>query len=146
MANLSRFDPFTELNQGKPFGDDFFKGFSLRPVFQGFDGEPQIRLDVTEDEKAYAVKAEIAGVQKSDIKVSVDGNHVSISAEVKQEKDEKEGRPVIRSERYYGRVSRSFSLAHDIDPSAAQAKYNDGVLELTLPKKARSTRREVAIS
>ena len=81
------------------------------------------------------IRADIPGVKKDDIKVSVDGNVVSISAEVKQEKEEKQGERVIRSERYRGAVSRSFSLGQDVDESAAQAKYADGVLELTLPKK-----------
>jgi HSP20 family protein len=91
-------------------------------------------MDVKEDDNAYLVHAEIPGVKKEDIKVDVDGNMVSISAEVKQEKEEKKGERVIRSERYHGSVARSFRLAHDVDDSKAQAKYTDGVLELTLPK------------
>ena len=146
MANITRFDPFAELTRFTPFGEDFFKGFALRPVFQGMEGEPQIRLDVTEDDKAYTVKAEIPGVQKSDIKVSIDGNQVSISAEVKKEKEEKEGKKVIRSERYYGSVSRSFSLAQDVDQSAAQAKYDNGVLELTLPKKPGGSAKQITVA
>ncbi len=146
MANITRFDPFAELTRWNPFGEDFYKGFTLRPVFQGMEGEPQIRIDVTEDDKTYTVKAEIPGVQKSDIKVSVDGNQVSISAEVKKENEEKEGNKVIRSERYYGNVSRSFSLAQEVDQSAAQAKYSDGVLELTLPKKPGGSARQITVA
>ena len=144
--NLTRLDPFAELTRFNPFGDDFFKGFTLRPVFQGMEGEPQIRLDVSEDDKTYTIKAEIPGVNKEDIKVSVDGNQVSISAEVKKEKEEKEGKKVIRSERYYGSVSRSFSLAQDVDQASAHAKYSDGVLELTLPKKAGTSVKQLTIS
>jgi HSP20 family protein len=107
----------------------------LRPV--RFEQQvPQIKMDVKENDSAYLVHAEIPGVKKEDIKVDVEGNMVSISAEVKQEKEVKEGERVIRSERYYGNVSRSFSLGQDVDQGAAQAKYADGVLELTLPKKA----------
>jgi HSP20 family protein len=146
MANITRFDPFAELTRFNPFGEDFFKGFTLRPMFHGMEGEPQIRLDVTEDDKSYSVKAEIPGVNKSDIKVSIDGNQVSISAEVKKEKEEKEGKKVVRSERYYGSVSRSFSLAQDVDQAAAEAKYKDGVLELTLPKKPGGTVRQLTVS
>lgn len=146
MANITRFDPFAELTRFSPFGQDFFKGFALHPVFQGMESQPQIRLDVTEDDKAYIVKAEIPGVQKSDIKVSVDGNQVSISAEVKKEKEEKEGKKVIRSERYYGSVSRSFTLAQDVDQGAAQAKYTDGVLELTLPKKPGGSAKQITVA
>jgi HSP20 family protein len=125
--------PFTELRD--PFSDDFFRGFALRPVFRAMDDEPQMRLDLTEDGKNFFVKAEIPGVKKEDIKVSVDGNQVSLSAEIKKETEEKEGAKVIRSERYYGSIARSFTLDENVDSSAASAKYEDGVLQLTLPKK-----------
>jgi len=133
MSNLARLNPFSELRD--PFSDDFFKGFALRPVYRMMEGEPQMRLDMSEDDKNFFVKAEIPGVKKEDIKVSVDGNQVSVSAEVKKEKEEKEGSKVIRSERYYGSVARSFTLGESVDQSAAVAKYEDGVLQLTLPKK-----------
>ncbi len=133
MSNLARFNPFSELRV--PFADDFFKGFALRPVYRMMEGEPQMRLDLTEDDRHFFVKAEIPGVKKEDIKVSVDGNQVSLSAEVKKEKEEKEGAKVIRSERYYGSVARSFTLGENVDAAAAQAKYDNGVLQLTLPKK-----------
>ena len=87
MSNLARFNPFTELRD--PFSDDFFRGFALRPVFRTMDDEPQMRLDLTEDGKNFFVKAEIPGVKKEDIKVSVDGNQVSLSAEIKKEKEDK---------------------------------------------------------
>lgn len=146
MPNITRFDPFSELARLDPFADDFFKGFMLRPIFRGLEAEPQIKVEVSEDEKAYTVKAEVPGVKKEDIHISVDGNRVSISAEVKKEKEEKEGKKVVRSERYYGKVSRSFSLDHDLDEGAAKAKYTDGVLEVTLPKKPGAAARQVAVS
>jgi HSP20 family protein len=127
MANLTRYDPFGDL-------DDMFKGLMLRPV--RFEQQvPQIKIDVKENDGAYVIRADIPGVKKEDIKVDVDGNVISISAEVKEEKEEKEGGRVIRSERYYGSMSRSFSLGQDVDEKTAKAKYTDGVLELTLPKK-----------
>lgn len=146
MANITRFNPFRELESFDPFSDDFFKGFALRPVFRQLESEPQMRLDVTEDEKAYTVKAEIPGVNKEDIKVSIEGSQVSISAEVKKETEEKEGNKLIRSERYYGSVSRSFSLAQDVDDGSASAKYENGVLVLNLPKKPGTTARKLTIS
>src|SRR5487761_2477511 len=99
MANITRFDPFNEIARFDPFGDidDMFKGFMLRPVYRGMGAEPQIKLDVSEEDKAYLVKAEIPGVKKEDIHVSIDGNQVSISAEVKKEKEEKEGKKLLRS-------------------------------------------------
>lgn len=148
MANITRFDPFRELARLEPFGDidDLFKGFMWRPVFRGSEAEPQIKIDVSENDKAYTVKAEIPGVKKEDIHVSVEGNRVSISAEVKKETEEKEGKKLIRSERYYGKVYRGFSLDQDVDQGMAQAKYTDGVLEVTLPKKAGSAAKKIAVS
>jgi HSP20 family protein len=92
------------------------------------------------------VHAEIPGVKKEDIHVTIDGSQVSISAETRQEKEIKEGEKVLRSERYYGKVSRSFSLASEIDEAAAQAKYSDGVLELSLPKKTAASSRKLTIN
>jgi HSP20 family protein len=146
MANITRYDPFS-LARLDPFGDidDLFKGFFVRPVL--FEGQPQmeIKIDLKEDDKAYTVKADIPGVKKEDIHVSVEGNRVSISAETKMEKEEKEGEKVLRSERYCGKVARSFTLTHDVDDASAKAKYSDGVLELTLPKKAGTPTKKLAI-
>lgn len=115
MANITRFEPFNELARLDPFSDldNLFKGFMVRPVFQGAVAAPQMKLEVTEDDKAYTVKAEIPGVRKEDIHISVDGNLVSISAEVKKETEKKEGKKVVHSERYYGQVARSFTLAEE---------------------------------
>lgn len=132
MANISRYDPFDVT--AEPF-DDLFRGF-FRPVrFEGQAQPMQIKMDVKENDKAYTVHADIPGVKKEDIHVTIDGNQVAISAEVKRVKEEKDGDKLLRSERYTGKVYRSFALGQDIDEGASVAKYNDGVLELTLPKK-----------
>lgn len=148
MANITSFDPVSDLVRFDPFRnfDDMFKGYMLRPVFSGQEAEPQMKIDVSEEGKSYLIKAEIPGVKKDDIHVSIDGNQVSISAEIKKEKEEKEGKKIIRSERYYGNVYRSFTLGQDVDSGTAKAKYADGVLELTLPKKPGTTAKELAIS
>ncbi len=129
MANLIRFNPVDETF------DDLFRGFFMRPVRVEGGQEMQIKMDVEEDDKAYTVHAEIPGVKKEDIHVTIDGNQVAISAEVKNEKEVKDGEKVLRSERYYGKVSRTFTLGSDLDDTASQARYENGVLELTLPKK-----------
>jgi len=128
MANILRYNPADDAF------DDLFRGFFMRPV--RFEGQPdvQIKMDVSEDDKAYTVHAEIPGVSKEDIHVTIDGNQVAISAEIKNEKEVKEGEKVLRSERYYGKVSRAFTLGQDVDEATAQAKYDNGVLELRLPK------------
>jgi len=139
MANITRFSPTSDAL------DDLFRGFFMQPVrFEG-QGEVQIKMDVSEDDKAYTVHAEIPGVKKEDIHVAIEGSQVSISAEVKNEKDVKEGGKLLRSERYYGSVSRAFSLAQDIDEGTAQAKYKDGVLELILPKKVVASAKKLVI-
>ena len=140
MANITRYDPF-EMSVD-PF-DNLFRGF-FRPVQVDKD-MPQIRMDVKEDEKTYAVHAEIPGVSKDDIHVTIDGNMVSINAEVKKSAEQKEGERVLRRERYHGRVSRSFTLEHEVDESAANARYQDGVLELVLPKKVATAAKRVAV-
>ena len=137
MANITRIDPL----------DDLFRGFFVRPVdFNGTQQQPpSIKMDVKEQGDNYLVHAELPGVRKEDIHVVVDGNQVSISAEVKQEKEVKEGERVLRSERYFGKVSRSFQLGQEIDDSKAAAKFNEGVLELTLPKRTASPNKRLAI-
>lgn len=99
---------------------------------------PQIRIDLSEDDSAYTLKADIPGVAKDDIDVRIDGRQVTVSAEVKQEKEEKDGGRVLRSERRFGWASRSFTLDCPVDDSKAEAQYRDGVLQLRLPKKAGS--------
>ena len=137
MANITRIDPL----------DDLFRGFFVRPVdFNGTQQQPpSIKMDVKEQGDNYLVHAELPGVKKEDIHVVVDGNQVSISAEVKQEKEVKEGERVLRSERYFGKVSRSFQLGQEIDDSKAAAKFNEGVLELTLPKRAASPNKRLTV-
>ena len=135
MANIIRSDPFQDLVRFDPFRDEGFPSFNrLRRMFQEMPAEPAIKLEVAEDDKAFTVKADLPGVKKEDIRVEVEGNQVSISAEVKREKEEKKGETVVHSERYYGRQSRSFTLGAEILRDKVQAKYNDGVLEITLPK------------
>jgi HSP20 family protein len=135
MNSLIRRDPL----------DDLFRGFFVRPVELGQTEAPAVKMDVKEKEGAYLVHAEIPGVKKEDIHVSVDGPVVSISAERREEKDVREGERVLRTERYFGKVSRSFQLAQEIDEGRVTARYADGVLELTLPKKAAAETRRITV-
>lgn len=136
MSNVVRRDPF----------EDLFRGFFVRPVEFGAQGEaPQLRVEVKENPESYTVHAELPGVAKEDIHVHIDGPVVSISAERKENREQKEGERVLRSERYYGKVSRSFQLGQDIDEAQSVAKFVDGVLELTLPKKAEVQAKRLSI-
>lgn len=142
MTNVTRYDPFsTDL-------DDVFKGLFVRPVRFDIEGMPQLKmkLDVKASNDAYTIDAELPGVKKDDIHVDVDGNRVTISAEVKKESEEKKGEELLRSERYYGKLERSFTLDGDVDEAKAQAKYSDGVLKLVLPKKVRASSKRLAVS
>ena len=140
MANITRFDPFNDM-------DDMFKGLFVRPMRLDIEGVPQVQLkmDVTRTDDTYSVKAEMPGVKKDDIHVSIDGNQVTISGEIKKEKEEKKGDEVIRSERYFGKVSRSFLLPQEVDETRSDAKYADGVLNLTLPVKSKSSARRLQV-
>lgn len=120
--------------------DDFFRdvapGFYIKPLHGDALPTPaQIKVDVKETGDAYTVQAEIPGVPKEDIQVAIDGNVVSLRAEIKQQDSTGQDEKALRSERYFGAVSRSFQLAADIDQTQAKAKYDNGVLTLTLPKK-----------
>lgn len=120
----------------------------LRPwrATEGLERAPSIRLDVSETDDEYAVKAEIPGVRKEDIDVRIDGDQITISAEVKKDKEERQDGRVLRSERQYGFASRSFTLACDVDEGKADAKYDNGVLSLRLPKRAASASKRLAVA
>jgi len=140
MTNVTRYNPFDEL-----FGD-LGKGFWVKPLAFPGGQEMSIKVDVKEDDKAYTVRADIPGMKKEDIQVDVDGNMVSLRAETKQEKEEKQGEKLLYRERNYGMVSRSFALPAEVDEKAARAEYKDGVLNLVLPKKANGGAKRVAVS
>jgi HSP20 family protein len=139
MANITRFNPFDLL-------EDFGRGFAVKPLGFPAEVDVKIKVDVKEDDKAFTVRADIPGVKKEDIQVSVEGDHVSLRAEVKQEKEEKKGEKTIYSERSYGMASRSFTLPSDVDAQGARAEYKDGVLNLVLPKKEGASARRIAVS
>ena len=91
MANIARFNPFDDAF------DDLFRGYLVRPLsYENPAGAAQIRVDVTENDNAYTLRAEIPGVKKDDIQITIDGDTVAISAEVKNEKDVKNGDRVMK--------------------------------------------------
>ena len=135
MSNLTVFRPLNSVipNLMSLFNTDLDRSFPM--LNMGFEHEPRIRLDVAEDDKTYTIKAEIPGVDKEDIKISVEGDRVSIWADVNKETKEQMSGNLIFNERYYGSASRTFTLGHSVDDTNARAKYENGVLNLTLPKK-----------
>ena len=139
MANLLRYNPTSDAL------DDLFHGFFMRPVLLDGQQDVQIKLDVSENDKAYTVHAEIPGFKKEDIQVTIDGSQIAISAEIKNEKEVKDGEKLLRNERYFGKASRIFTVASDVDEETSQAKYNEGVLELILPKKTTAMTKRLEI-
>jgi HSP20 family protein len=147
MKNLARWNPFRELAPFSSFPEmeRYFADFPFVPLSVGYEIAPTMRVDVTENEAAYKVQAEIPGMKKEDIAVSIDGNTVSITAEVKHEQDVKEAEKTLRSERYYGSMVRMLTFPLDVNPGTTVASYEGGVLTLTLPKAPGTEARRLAI-
>lgn len=140
MARLSVYDPFADVFP------ELFRGF-LQPA-RGVDtaSTQEMRIEVRETAGEYLVQAEMPGVRKDDISVQIDGNRVSISAEVKRENSTESDERVLRNERFYGTLARSFALAQELDESRAQARFDNGVLMLTLPKAQAPAARKLVIN
>ena len=139
MNKLISYDPFADAAF-----DDLFRGF-FKPVRPAAPAPVAIRMDVSENDKGYLVQAEIPGARKEDIQVTIEGNQVTIGAEVKREVEPKEGEQLLRRERHFGNVYRSFTLPVELDEAASAAKFENGVLELTLARKAAQTGRKLSI-
>jgi len=144
MVNITRFNPLQEAFE------NLLRGVPVWLPNAESRAEPrapvptQFRMDVTENDKEYRVLAELPGVKKEEISITISGNQVAVSAEVKREKDVNNGETIC-AERYYGKIQRAFALGQEVDEATAEAKYNDGVLELTLPKKTAAAAKRVAV-
>ncbi len=145
---LRTYEPFADVFRGDPFFDvaRLFEPARMRRPYAAMPEVPDIRMDVTETPEAYLVKAELPGMKKEDIRIVVEGNAVSISAKVERKRELKEGEKLVCTELTEGEMSRAFTLACDLDEAKAEAKYENGMLELKLPKKVgvRSKALEIA--
>ena len=140
MQNLVSYDPRTETAL-----DELFRGF-FKPVRVEAAPTPVvIKMDVTETGNGYLIHSEMPGVKKEDIDVAIDGNQVTITAEVKQEWERKDGDRMLRNERYFGNIYRGFTLPAELDEAACDATYQNGVLELKLVRKAAAPGKRLAI-
>ena len=128
-----------------PDVDELFRGFFAPVRWKGAPAPVTIKMDVTETTEGYLVHAEMPGIAKNDINVEIEGNQVTITGEVRREHEKKDGDKMLRSERYYGNVYRSFTLPVDLDEAKCEAMYNDGVLELKLVRSAATPGRKVAV-
>lgn len=146
MNNLTRFNPFKSLARMDPFAeiDDVFRSMDTRNLFRDADTPLDLRMDITEDDKAYQVRVDVPGVDKDNIEVTVDGNRLTIQAEVKSESTKEKGQR-IRSERYLGQSFRSVVLPTEMDETKATATCEHGVLRLTLPKKGNGKARKLKV-
>jgi HSP20 family protein len=140
MNELLPIDPFA-VNSF----EDTLRGMMRPWRMDQLERVPQIRIDLTESDTSYSIKADIPGVRKEDLDVRIEGNQVTIGAEVKKEREEKKNGRVLRSERQYGYASRSFSLPSSVDDAKSEAKYENGVLELTIPKKGSGNGRKLSV-
>jgi HSP20 family protein len=141
-----RMNPISRIFGADPFRefDDFFSSMRMPSLLSSADMAPQVRMDVTETDQAYQVMADLPGIKKDDIKVNIEGNQVSISAQT-ESRSEQQSATSLCSERSWGQYYRSFTLPQAVDDAQAQAQFHDGVLELTLPKKAGGTAKPLAI-
>jgi HSP20 family protein len=140
MQNPISYDPRTETGL-----DELFRGF-FKPVrVEGAPTPVMIKMDVTETDNGYLIHSEMPGVKKDDIDVAIEGNQVTIAAEVKQEWEKKEGDRMLRNERYFGNIYRSFTVPAELDQSACEAAYENGVLELKLVRKSAPPGKRLAI-
>jgi HSP20 family protein len=144
--NMTRSNQTRDMTRSGSFPNigDLFREFSLVPSLRGLEPEPRMKVDVEETDQAYILKAEVPGADREDITVSIDGNVVSIRADVEEERVDENGN-MIRSERMFGEELRSFTLPQEVDESKAQAKMENGVLVLTLPKKSGGSGKKLAI-
>ena len=124
--SVSAFDPFRAF-------DDMERSF-----FRDVPSVASFRTDVTDTGDAYKLEAELPGFKKEDIKIDVEDDCLTISAERKVDEDKKdEKNNFVKRERYYGSYSRSFDLT-GVKADEIKAKYENGVLKLTMPKKEKT--------
>ena len=144
---MNALTPFERLDDMFP---DMFRRFMrpMKAVGVGAELLGEIRLDLNETDKSYEVSAELPGVKKEDIHVTIDGHYVSISAEVKRESEDekkKKGERSVVKELFSGNASRGFSLPLEVDEKSAVAKFDNGILKLSLPKKQQANSRTLPI-
>ena len=138
MIDTTRANPFSD-----DLLDDLLRGYFLRPAREETPAYKKIRLEVTEDKAAYTVHAEMPGVAKDNINITIDGNRVAIGAELNRA--EEKGAKTLHCDRHFGHMGREFTLPQEVDQEAAEARYDNGVLMLRLPKKATTGARQLRI-
>ena len=144
---LTHWNPFKELENM----ENRLSGYLGRPGARTESGKEAMtvaewspRVDITEDDTEYVIKADLPDVKKEDIKLTVLDNVMSISGERKYEKEE-QGKKYHRVERLYGSFMRSFTVPDDADASKVSAEYKDGVLNAHLPKSEKANQKSIEV-
>jgi len=125
--------------------EDFFAPMALGGNRLLDDGASIPRIDLLENDQAFEIQAEMPGVEKEDLKVAIDHQRVTIEGECRKANERREGENVVYSERSARKFMRSFTLPSEVDEAAAQARLDNGVLHLTLPKKQGSAARRIDV-
>ncbi len=143
-----------ELIPWKPFGElGSFRGemdrlwdkfFGERPLIRGFEGEWSPSVDISETEDKILVKAELPGLDAKDVNVSISGDLLTVKGEKRREEEEKDEHHHY-VERYVGTFQRSFRLPVSIQTDKIEAKFDKGVLKITLPKVEEAKKREIEV-
>ena len=137
MTNVSVYQPLSRIFRALDEDGNF-------PALPAFPAAAAFRVDIEEGDKEYRIRADLPGVRKDDVSVSVEDNVLSIGAKFQSEKSEEAGKRV-HSERVSGEYSRGFRLSRDIEADKIEAAMKDGVLTLRLPKSGAAARRSVAV-
>ncbi|MBI5430354.1 MAG: Hsp20/alpha crystallin family protein [Nitrosomonadales bacterium] len=148
MSNLVKWDPFVELEDVSKHLNRIFGRFPAhtepdREVLTVADWAPTV--DITETDAAYLIKGEIPGVNKEDVKVTIEDGMITMRGERKMEKEEKD-KKFHRIERSYGSFMRSFRLPDDVDEATVKAEFKDGMINVTLPKSGKSKTKSINVS
>ena len=133
---------------GRGLLDDIFRDVNPSYFIKPLHGDPlpsQFPVDVKENPNEYIVTAEIPGAGKENIHVVIDGNLVTIAAEISQQDSETKDEKLLRSERYFGKVTRNFKLPSNIDEQSSKARYDNGILTLNLAKQFKQAGQRIAI-
>ncbi|MCX7994513.1 MAG: Hsp20/alpha crystallin family protein [candidate division WOR-3 bacterium] len=141
---IKRWDPFRELMSLREEMDRLFNTFFGRSVSEELEGVWVPVIDIEEDNENFIVSAELPGLKKEDVKISVRGNLLTISGERKHEAETK-NKTYHRVERMYGKFSRTITLPSDVDVNKIKAIYKDGVLHITLPKPETMKPKEIEV-
>jgi HSP20 family protein len=145
--NLVKWDPFAELEDVSKSLNRIFGRFPARPADREAlamaDWAPTV--DISETDSAYMIKGEIPGVNKEDVKVTIEDGMITMRGQRKLEKEEKD-KKFHRIERSYGSFMRSFRVPDDVDENAVKAEFKDGMINVTLPKSGKSKARSINVS